>query len=164
MVEEPAAAEVLAGERVRRGDHVPAGAAVGQVVERGELPCHLEWFVERGVDGACQAEAVGDAGERGQDGEGVGAADDVEVVDAAAVLPQPQALGEEEEVEQATLRGARQVHERVELDLAARLRIRPHRGVVDARGSARPGESACGACLLRRMSSGQPPALGDQLV
>ena len=72
------------------------------------------------------------AGERGKDGEGVGAADDVEVVDAAAVLPQPQALGEEEEVEQAALGGLRQVDERVELDLAARLRIGPHRGVVDA--------------------------------
>src|SRR6478672_11080618 len=81
------------------------------MIEGGELPCHFEWFVER-----------------------VGAADHVQVVDAAAVLPQPQALGQEEEVEQATLRGARQTDERVELDLAARLRIGPHRGVVD------PGE------------------------
>ena len=112
VVEKPAAAEVLAGERVRRGDHVPAGAAVGQMVEGGELPCHFEGFVERGVDGARQAEAVGDGGQRGQHGERVGSADDVEVVDAAAVLPQSQALGEEEEVEQAALGGLRQVRRR----------------------------------------------------
>ena len=92
------------------------------MVQRGELPCHLEGFVEGGVDGPGQAEPVGDRGERRQDGEGVGPADDVEVVDAAAVLAQPQTLGEEEEVEQSALGGARQVHERVELDLAARLR------------------------------------------
>ena len=133
VVEEAAATEVLAGERVRRGDHVPACAAVGQVVEGGELPCHFKWFVERGIDGACQPQSVGDAGERGEDGEGVGAADHVKVVDAATVLPQPQALGEEEEVEKAALRRLREVRERVELDLAARLRIRPHRGVVDTR-------------------------------
>src|SRR6201999_2426681 len=68
-----------------------------------------------------------------EDREGVGPADDVEVVNAAAMLPQPQPLGEEEEVEQPALGGLRQVHERVELDLAARLRVAPHRGVVDAR-------------------------------
>src|SRR6185312_8163677 len=42
-------------------------------------------------------------------------------------------LGEEEEVEQAALCGTRHLHERVELDLAARLQFRPHRGVVDSR-------------------------------
>ena len=57
VVEEAAAAEVLAGERVRRGDDVPARAAVGQMVEGGELPCHLEGFVESGVDGSGQARA-----------------------------------------------------------------------------------------------------------
>src|SRR3954453_1654142 len=132
VVEKATALEVLAGERVRRRDDVPAGPTVGQMVERGELPCHLEGFVECGVDGACQAEVVGDGGERRQHSEGVGPADDVEIGDAAAVLTQPQTFGEEEEVEQTTLRGAGHVHERVELDLAARLRVRPHRGVVDA--------------------------------
>jgi hypothetical protein len=133
VVEESGTPEVLTGERVGRGHHVPAGAAVGQVVQGGELPCDFEWFVECGVDGACQADPVGDGGQRCQHGEGVGPADDVEVVDAAAMLTQPQPLGEEEEVEQATLGGAGQMHERVEVDLAARLGIRPHRGVVDAR-------------------------------
>ena len=132
VVEEPAAAEVLAGERVRRGDHVPAGTAIGQVVEGGELSCHFEWFVEGRVDGPGQAETVGDRGKCGEHGERVGPADHVEVVDASAVFAQPQAFGEEEEVEQAPLGGLGQVDERVELDLAARLGIRPHRGVVDA--------------------------------
>ena len=60
-----------------------------------------------------------------------GRPDHVEVVDAAAVLAQPQPFGEEEEVEQPALGGAGEVHERVELDLAARRGIGPHRGVVD---------------------------------
>ena len=123
MVEEPAAAEVLTGERIRRGDHVPAGAAVGQVVEGGELPCHFERFVEGRVDGPCQSEALGDRGERGEHGERVRSTDDVEVVDAPAMLAQPQALGEEEEVEQPSLGGPGEMDEGVEVDLAARLGI-----------------------------------------
>ena len=131
VIQEPATPEVLAGESIRRRHHVPAGATIGQVVECRELPCHFERFVEGGVDGADQAEAVGDGGQRCQHGEGVRPADDVEVVNAAAMLAQPQPLGKEEEVEQATLGGASQVHEGVELDLAARFGFRPHRRVVD---------------------------------
>ena len=99
VIQESAAAEVLTGERVRRGDDVPAGAAVGQVVECRELPCHLERFVESGVDGACQAEVIGGRGQCRQDRERIGPSHDVEVVDPAAVLTQPQPLREEEEVE-----------------------------------------------------------------
>ena len=62
----------------------------------------------------------------------VGSADGVEVVDLAALLAQPQALGEEEEVELAALGRLREVDERVELDLAARPRVVPHGGVVHA--------------------------------
>src|ERR1700761_9266291 len=102
------------------------------MVQGGELPCYLERFVERGVDRPRQTETVGDGRQRRQDRESVRPADDIEVMDAAAMLTQPQALGQEEEVEQAALRRAGHVHERVELDLAARLRRRPHRGVVDA--------------------------------
>ena len=53
--EEAAAAEVLAGERIPRGDDVPGGPAAGQVVERRELPRDLVGLVERRVDGAGQA-------------------------------------------------------------------------------------------------------------
>ena len=62
----------------------------------------------------------------------VGSADGVEVVDLAALLAQPQPLGEEEEVELAALGGLREVDERVELDLALRPRVAPHGGVVHA--------------------------------
>ena len=131
-VEEAAAAEVLAGERVGRGDRVPRGPAVAQVVERGELAGQLVGLVERGVERGGEADAVGDGGQRGEHGERVGPADDVEVEDPAAVLAQPQALGEEEEVELAPLGGLGEVDERGEVGLAARLRVAPHRGVVDA--------------------------------
>src|SRR5689334_14136088 len=101
------------------------------MVERSELPCHLEWFVEGGVDGSGEAETVGDRGQCGEHGERVRPTDDIEVVDEAAVLPQPQAFSEEEEIEQPSLGGLGEVDERVEIDLAARFRTRPHRGVVD---------------------------------
>ena len=96
------------------------------------MPCHFERFVEGGVDGAGEPEAIGDGGEHREHGEGVRSAHHVQVVDAAAVFAQPQPLGEEEEVEQTPLGGSGQVDERVELDLAARLRVGPHRGVVDS--------------------------------
>ena len=102
-------------------------------------------------------------GQRGQHGEGVGPADHVEVVDAAAVLAQPQALGEEEEVEQSTLGGAGQVHERVELDLAARLRIGPHRGVVDP-GKVRGQVNRLAVLAFSDAHRADTPALGDQFV
>jgi hypothetical protein len=65
------------------------------VVETGELPRHLVGLVERGVDGAGQAKPVGHGAERGQNGERIGAADDVQVVDEAVLLPQAQSLGQE---------------------------------------------------------------------
>ena len=125
-------AEVLAGERVGRGDRVPRGAAVAEVVERGELAGELEGLVERGVQRGREPDAVGDGRQRGEHRERVGAADDVEVEDAAAVLAQPQALGEEEEVELAPLGGLGEVHERREVGLAARVGIAPHGRVVHA--------------------------------
>ncbi len=102
------------------------------MVEAGELAGHLVGLVEGGVDGAGQPEPVGDGGERGQDGEGVRAAHDVQVVDLAALFAQSQALGEEEEVELGAFGGAREVDEGGELDVAAGLRVAPHGGVVDA--------------------------------
>ena len=99
---------------------------------RGELAGHLVGLVEGGVDGAGQAEVVGDGGERGEDGEGVGPADDVQVVDLAALFAQPQPLGEEQEVELGALGGPREVGEGAEVDVAAGRRVAPHGGVVDA--------------------------------
>ena len=132
-LEEPAATEVLAGERVRRRDRVPRGATVAQVVERGELTGQLVGLVERRVQRGRQPDPVGHGGQRGEHGERVRSADDVEIEDAAPVLAQAQPLGEEEEVELAALGGLGEVHERGEVGLAARGRIAPHRRVVDAR-------------------------------
>ena len=130
--QEAAAAEVLAGERIPRRDDVPRGTAIGEVVERRELPGHLVGLVERRVDGAGQPEPVGDGRKRGQHREGVRSADHVEVVDLAALLAQPQALGQEHEVELAAFGGLGEVDERTELDVAAGRGIAPHGGVVDA--------------------------------
>jgi hypothetical protein len=76
---------------------------------------------------------VGNRRQRGQDGKGVGASHHVEVVDLAVLLAQPQAFGQEQEVELGPLRGAGQVRERAELDVAAGPRVAPDRGVVHAR-------------------------------
>ena len=104
------------------------------MIEGGELPCDVDGFVEGRIDGAGQAEVGGDRRQRGQHGEGVRSTDHVEVVDQPVLLAEPQSFGEEEEVELPALGGLREVDERVELDLAARRRVAPHRGVVD------PGE------------------------
>lgn len=61
-----------------------------------------------------------------------GLLDDVEVVDAAVVLAQPQPLGQEEEVEEAALGGPGEMLEGGEVDLRARARIGPDGGGVDA--------------------------------
>ena len=127
-----AAAEVLAGELVPARHDVPRGATAGEVVERGELAGDVERLVERGVDRAGEADPLGDRGHRHEDRDVVGAPDDVEVVDLAALLAQAQALGEEEEVELRALRGLREVPERLELDVAAGRRVAPDRRVVDA--------------------------------
>ena len=88
------------------------------MVQGGELPGHLVRFVERGIDGASQPQAIGHGGQRGQDREGVRAADHIQVVDLAPLLPQAQPFGQEEEVEAGSLRRTGHVSERAEVDLA----------------------------------------------
>ena len=83
----------------------------------------FEWFVEGGIDGAGEPDVIGDSGKRRKDGKRVRPAHHVQVMNAAEVLTQLHACGEEEEVEQAALGGAGQVHERLELHLTARLGI-----------------------------------------
>ena len=130
--EEAPAAKVLSGERIPRRHDVPRGTAVGQVVQRRELPGDLVRFVEGRVDGAGQAEAIRHRGQRGEHREGVRAADHVEVVDLTALLAQAQTLGEEQEVELAAFGGLGEVHERAELDVTSRRGVAPDGGVVDA--------------------------------
>jgi len=68
-----------------------------------------------------------------------------QVVDGAPVLPQPQTIGEEEEVEQSALRSLREgTHESNSIWLPDPTGSGPHRGVVDAWEVAGEG-SACGA-------------------
>ncbi|NCL72685.1 hypothetical protein AIIKEEIJ_00120 [Rhodococcus sp. YH1] len=133
VVEIAATPEVLAGEGVGGGDEVPRGAAVGQMVEGGELLGQFVRLVEGGVDRAREPEVGRRTGEGLENRKGVGPADDVEIVDAAAVFAQPQSLGQEEEVEQSAFCGPGQVQEGLEVDLALRFGIRPHGRVVDAR-------------------------------
>ena len=102
------------------------------MVEGGELPGDFVGFVESGVDGPGKAQPIGNGSQRGQDGEGVRAADHVQVVDVPALLTQAQPLGQEEEVEAGPLRGTGHVGEGAEFDLAPRAGIAPDRGVVDA--------------------------------
>src|SRR5690606_38610282 len=113
-------------------DHVPCGAAAAEVVQGGQLPGQLVGLVEGGAERAGQPQAAGDRRQRGQHGERVGPADDVQVVDPAPVLAEPQPFGEEEEVEPPALGGPGQVGEGGEVDLAPGGRVGPDRGVVDA--------------------------------
>src|SRR5580692_10304035 len=94
-----AAAEVLPGEGVPGGDHVPRRPPAGEVVEAGELAGYLVRLVERGVDRAGQPDVLGHRGQGGQDREGVRPAYYVEVVDLPVLLAQPQPFGQEQEVE-----------------------------------------------------------------
>ena len=126
------AAEVLPGERIPGCDHVPGRPPAREVVEGGELPGDLVGLVEGRVDGAGQAQPVGDGGEGGQDREGIRAADHIQVIDLPALLPQPQPLRQEEEVEAGSLGGTRHVRKGAEVHLTPGARIAPHGGVVDA--------------------------------
>ena len=109
-----------------------AARPCGQVVEGGELPGHVIRLVERRVDRSGQSDPAGDRGQRGEDAEGVRAADHVEVVDLTVLLAQSQTLGQEQEVELGPLGDLRETAERLEFDVAARARVAPHGGVVDA--------------------------------
>ena len=132
MVEVAAAAEVGAGPGVVGGHDVPAGAAAGQQVEPAEAAGQVGRLVVRGVRGGDEADVGGDGGERGELGDRVRAAGDVEVVDQAVDLAQPQPLAEEERVEQAALGGLGDLAVRLGRDLRAAVGLGPDRPVVDA--------------------------------
>ena len=132
VVEVAAAAEVGAGPRVVGGDDVPAGAAAGQQVEPGEAAGQVGRLVVRGVGGRHEPDVGGDGGERGELGDRLGAAGDVEVVDEAVDLAQPQPLAEEEGVEQAPLGGLGDLAVGLGRDLRAAVGLGPDRPVVDA--------------------------------
>lgn len=72
-------------------------------------------------------------GERRQHGERIRSAHDVQVVDFAALFPQTQTFGKEEEVEKPPFCCLGELLEGGEIDVAARFRVAPDRVVVDAR-------------------------------
>jgi hypothetical protein len=131
--EEAAAPEILTGELVPRRDNVPGGSPRGQVVEGGELAGDVVRLVKGGVDRPGKAEPFGDRSQRGQDGEGVGSPDHVEVVDPAVLLTQAQPLGQEQEVELGPFGRLREMDERPEVDMTAGVRIAPDGRVVHTR-------------------------------
>ena len=63
------AREIFGRAFQRRGHHVPAGAAVAQVIEAGELAGDGERIAVGGGEGAHQADFIGGGGQRGQQGE-----------------------------------------------------------------------------------------------
>jgi hypothetical protein len=103
------------------------------VVEAGELARYLVRLVERRVDRAGQPDVLGHRGQGGQDREGIGPADHIQVVDQPVLLAQPQPFGEKQEVELATFGGLGELPERAELDVAAGGGVAPYGRVVHAR-------------------------------
>jgi hypothetical protein len=123
------------------------------MVHCGDLAGDFVRLVEGRRQRSGEAEPGGDSRQGGEDGRGVRPADDVTVQDQPRMFPKPEPLGEEDEVEFATLRRVCHVLERSELDLAARTWIAPHRQVVYAWKCA--ASLICLVTLLPR--SGEPP-------
>jgi hypothetical protein len=90
-------AEVLGRALQPRGDHVPAGAAAADVVQRGELPGHVEGLGIGDAERGHQADVLGHRRQGRQDGDRLEA---VEVVRAGLGVDR-QAVGDEQEVELA---------------------------------------------------------------
>jgi len=111
------AAEILPGKGVPRRHHIPSRPPPGEMIQAGKLPRYFVRLVEGGVDGAGEAQAIGNSGQRSQDDEGVRAANHVQVIDLPTLLAKTQSFGEEEEVEAGSLRRAGHVGEGAELDL-----------------------------------------------
>lgn len=63
-------AEIAGRIRVGRGDDIPGGAAIADMVERGEAPCDVIRLVERRRGRCGKADLVGDGGERRKKREG----------------------------------------------------------------------------------------------
>lgn len=113
------------------------GPSGGQLVEIGEPPGHLGRLVEGRVGRPDQAEVLGHCGQAGQHGERVRSPEhvdvqvelEIEVTGQGRLLGQPQPVGEQEEVEPSSLRGAGQAGERVEAGAVAGGRVAPSRVV-----------------------------------
>ena len=99
-VADRAVVAVVAGGRGQPGsDDVPADPAIADVIQRGELPCEVEWLGVRGRGRCDQADPAGCAGQRAECG------DRFEPVAGGRFdhLAQRQRVGQEDRVEQAGL-------------------------------------------------------------
>src|SRR5699024_3162473 len=149
VVEVAAAAEVLPGPGVVGGDDVPAGPAAGEQVEGLQATGAVDGGVVGGVLGGAQADVLGDAGERREQGLCSGPTGHVQLEGDPAVLPQPQPLPEEERGELPALGGADQ-----------RLEGLP-RHLVAAGGQAPDGR---GVHALEERAEGELPGGGVRRV
>lgn len=95
---------------------MPGRPPAAEMVQGGQSAGEFERLVERGVGRGGQPQALGHRGERVEDGERLGAAGHVQVMDTALVFARPRPLGEEEEVEQPAFGGPGEVLEGGELD------------------------------------------------
>jgi len=132
VVEIAAAPEVRPVEGIRARHGVPSGSPSRQVIEGRELTRQLVGLVEGRVERADQPDVLGDPRECGEDREGVGPTEHVELVDPTLVLAQSQPFGQEDVVEQPAFGGRGEVLEGGEVDLAACRRVGPHGGAVHA--------------------------------
>jgi len=132
VVEVAALAEVRAGPRVVGRDDVPARTALAEQVERVQALRQVVGVVVGGVLRCDETDALGDGGQRGELRLSVGAPGDVEIMDAAEVFAQSQALAEEEGREQAALGGLGDAAERLEVVLRAAAVARPDGSEIDA--------------------------------
>ena len=111
-------------------DQVPAGAAVADVVERGEFAGDVVGVVVGGRCGGDQAEPLGDHRERGQQGERVERGDGGAALERGhRHVQHGEMVGHEEGVELAALEGLREALEvgEVEIGVGERARVAPPR-------------------------------------
>ena len=154
------AVEVQRLGRHAGGDQVPAGAPAADVIERGELPRHMERLVVARRRGAGQPDALGDAGERRDQ------RDRLEIGDVLRRarqrihmrLAHADVVGEEDHVELAALGGPRDLDVVLEVDpgVGLRLRVPPRRDMVAGRieEGAEP-ELGFGSCHMLKLTAGR---------
>ena len=125
-------AEIQSCIGVRRGDQIPAGSAVADVVQRRELAGDVIRIVERGRGGGDQSKPFGDHGQRGQQRQRIeGRIGGAALQRAHGHVQHRQVVGHEERVELAALQRLREPREMLEIEVGVGIGagIAPPRGV-----------------------------------
>jgi putative oxidoreductase len=131
------AAEVERGVGIGGDDDVPAGAAIAQVIERGEAARDVEGLVEGGRGGRDEADALGGLAQRRQQREGFERAHGVAALERLhRHVEHGEMVGHEEGVEARALQRLREAPEvgEVEVGVGEGARVAPGTG-VDADGA-----------------------------